>query len=598
MPSSPFLNATDAVGLEVSVGGAPLDDSFQILGIETDVSVNRIGTARVNIALPKGAGSDKTFTFSDLDKFAPGNDVEIKIGPLNDKKSVFKGIIANAGIRNITGQLNELVIKCNEKSVLLTLNRNSSIFDKKKDSEVVSQLVTDCGLTADVTATTTSDLQLVQFQSSNWDFIISRADANGMLVYMNNGNLCFKSPKTDGSAPLKVDFESDIFNYDLQLEGRYQLKDISTSSWDMTKQSLESASGTEPALPDQGNLSGKTMAGKIGFPSGTISAGAPLKKNEITDWAKAQLLRSRYTAIQGSITFFGNNSPEINTLIELSGFGSRFNNNGLITGVRHQVKDGLWLTTVFLGLNPKWHFEQYPVSTPPANGLLPAVYGLQTGTVLKVSDDPDGHTRVQVSVPAITTDGTGLWARLAGFYATSGKGALFMPEVNDEVVLGFMNDDPRYPVILGAMYSSKNKPPYTPESTNKIKAIVTKNDVRIEINDEDKIVTIKTPGSNKLVLSDKDKSVSMEDQNGNKIEMSASGITINSAKDVIIKGGAAIKMEATSGLSAKASGGDVALEGLNVNAKASVAFSAQGSATAEIKSTGSTTVKGAMVMIN
>jgi hypothetical protein len=82
MPSSPFLNATDAVGLEVSVGGAPLDDSFQILGIETDVSVNRIGTARVNIALPKGAGSDKTFTFSDLDKFAPGNDVEIKIGPL------------------------------------------------------------------------------------------------------------------------------------------------------------------------------------------------------------------------------------------------------------------------------------------------------------------------------------------------------------------------------------------------------------------------------------------------------------------------------------------------------------------------------------
>lgn len=65
-----------------------------------------------------------------------------------------------------------------------------------------------------------------------------------------------------------------------------------------------------------------------------------------------------------------------------------------------------------------------------------------------------------------------------------------------------------------------------------------------------------------------------------------------------IKAGTEIKMDATSGLSAKASGGDVALEGLNVNAKASVAFSAQGSATAEIKSTGSTTVKGAMVMIN
>jgi len=80
--------------------------------------------------------------------------------------------------------------------------------------------------------------------------------------------------------------------------------------------------------------------------------------------------------------------------------------------------------------------------------------------------------------------------------------------------------------------------------------------------------------------------------------MGASGITIKSPKEVAIKAGTEIKMDATSGLSAKASGGDVALEGLNVNAKASVAFSAQGSATAEIKSTGSTTVKGAMVMIN
>jgi Rhs element Vgr protein len=598
MPSSPFLSATDAVGLEISISGANLDDSFQILHIETDISVNRVGTARIHIALPKGAGSDKTFTSSDLDKFAPGTDVDIKIGSLNNKTSVFKGLITSTGIRNLTGHLNELILKCSEKSILLTLNRNSNNFDKKKDSEVVSQLVSDCGLTADVTATTTENLQLVQFQSTNWDFIVSRADANGMLVYMDNEKVCFKSPETTGDSALKIDFESDVFNFDLQLEGRYQLKDMSTSSWDIAKQSMESATGTEPSLPDQGNLDGKTMAGKMGFPSAKRSAGAPLTKTEITDWAKAQLLRSRYSAIQGNITFFGNNTPCVNTLIELTGFGSRFNNNGLITGVRHQVKDGLWLTTVSLGLNPKWHFEQYPVSAPAASGLLPAVYGLQTGTVLKVSDDPDGHTRVQVSVPAITTDGTGLWARMAGFYATSGKGALFLPEVNDEVVLGFMNDDPRYPVILGSLYSSKNAAPYTPETTNKIKAIVTKSDIRIEMNDEDKVVTVKTPGGNQFILSDKEKSVTLKDQNGNKIEMSASGITIDSSKDIIIKSGTKISLEGTSGISAKASGGDVGLEGLNINAKASVAFAAQGSATAELKSTGSTTVKGAVVMIN
>lgn len=598
MPSSPFLSATDAVSIEISAGGAPLDDTFQILNIETDVTVNKIGTARIHIALAKGAGANKTFDTSDLDKFAPGNEVDIKIGPLNNKKSIFKGIIASLGIRNVTGHLNELIIRCNEKSVLLTLNRNSNYFTDKKDSEVVSSLISDCGLTPDVTATTTADLQLVQYQSTNWDFIVSRAEANGMLVYVSDEKICFKKPETSATASLKIDFETDIFNYDLQLEGRHQFKDMSVSSWDPSKQSAESATGSEPQLPDQGNLNGKAMAGKIGFPSAKFSAGAPLKKTEITDWANAQLLKARHTAIHGSLTFFGNNLPAVNTLIELSGFGSRFNNNGLITGIRHQVKDGLWLTTVSLGLNPKWHYEQYPVNTPPASGLIPAVCGIQTGTVLKISDDPDGQTRIQVSVPSISTDGTGLWARLAGFYATSGKGALFLPEVNDEVVLGFMNDDPRYPVILGSLYSSKNKAPYTPESTNKIKAIVTKNDVRIEINDEDKVITLKTPGGNQIVLSDKDKSVSLKDQNGNKIEMSSDGITIDSPKEIKIKGGTNIKMDATSGIAAKASGGDIGLEGLNVNAKASVAFAAQGTATAELKSTGSTTVKGSIVMIN
>ncbi|MEN9413881.1 MAG: hypothetical protein RLZ62_185, partial [Bacteroidota bacterium] len=96
----------------------------------------------------------------------------------------------------------------------------------------------------------------------------------------------------------------------------------------------------------------------------------------------------------------------------------------------------------------------------------------------------------------------------------------------------------------------------------------------------------------------KDKSVTLKDQNGNKIEMGASGITIDSSKDITIKSGTKISLEGTSGISAKASGGDVGLEGLNINAKASVAFAAQGSATAELKSTGSTTVKGAVVMIN
>ncbi|MCK6692466.1 MAG: phage baseplate assembly protein V, partial [Thermoanaerobaculia bacterium] len=309
-------------------------------------------------------------------------------------------------------------------------------------------------------------------------------------------------------------------------------------------------------------------------------------------------LRERMSGMQGTVTFFGNAKPKLNTLIEMKGFGKRFNDNALITAVRHSVRGGLWQTTVGFGLPPEWYYEQRAVSAPAAGGLLPVISGLQNGTVKKIDADPDGQFRIQVDVPVIAPAGAGIWARMAHFYATSGKGSFFLPEVGDEVVLGFLNDDPRFPVILGMLYSSKIKPPYTPDNKNQFKAIVTKNELKIEFNDEDKVLTVKTPGGNEFVLSDKDKSITLKDQNGNKMEMTNSGITMNSAKDITIKANGKINLQAATGIAAAASGGDVSLEGLNIQAKAKIAFSGQGSASAELKASGTTIVKGAMVMIN
>lgn len=130
------------------------------------------------------------------------------------------------------------------------------------------------------------------------------------------------------------------------------------------------------------------------------------------------------------------------------------------------------------------------------------------------------------------------------------------------------------------------------------KAIDTKNDLKIEYNDADKVLTIKTPEGNEFVLSDKDKSVSLKDLNGNKMTMDNSGISLSSIKDVVIKANGKVDIQGELGVSNAASGGDISLEGLNVQAKAKISFSAQGSASAELKAGGNTSVKGAMVMIN
>jgi uncharacterized protein involved in type VI secretion and phage assembly len=269
--------------------------------------------------------------------------------------------------------------------------------------------------------------------------------------------------------------------------------------------------------------------------------------------------------------------------------------------VVHDLSDGNWLTEVSLGLSPNWIMEQPDVMAPATAGLLPGASGLFNGTVKKIYDDPDGQYRILVTVPLFDANGEGIWARLANFYSTANAGAFFLPEVGDEVILGFLNEDPRYPVILGSMYSSSNHQPFStlsPNEKNQLKAIVSKSGIYIQFDDVDKILTITTPANNILVLSDKDKQISVTDQNNNSLVMSSSGITLKSPQSITIQADQAVNIKGTTGVNIEASGGDVQVKGLNIKETAQVQYSATGSASAQVSGGAELTLKAAMVMIN
>jgi len=56
----------------------------------------------------------------------------------------------------------------------------------------------------------------------------------------------------------------------------------------------------------------------------------------------------------------------------------------------------------------------------------------------------------------ISTSDDGIWARISTLDAGKQRGTFFRPEIGDEVIVGFLNDDPRYPVVLGMVNSSAN----------------------------------------------------------------------------------------------------------------------------------------------
>ena len=88
----------------------------------------------------------------------------------------------------------------------------------------------------------------------------------------------------------------------------------------------------------------------------------------------------------------GSTLPALGKLIELKGFGKRFNGNAFISSVHHSMKEGTWITTVGFGLNDQWFVEREKVNSMKASGLLPGINGLQIGTVKKIDSDVSNIT--------------------------------------------------------------------------------------------------------------------------------------------------------------------------------------------------------------
>ena len=78
--------------------------------------------------------------------------------------------------------------------------------------------------------------------------------------------------------------------------------------------------------------------------------------------------------------------------------------------------------------------------------------------------------------------------------------------------------------------------------------------------------------------------------------LSEAGISLDSPKDIKVTSKGKFVVDAM-GISLTAKQ-DESIEGLNVNAKAKMAFAAQGTSQASLKASGQVEVKGAMVMIN
>ncbi len=478
-------------------------------------------------------------------------------------------------------RMSRLVVEAKDAALRMTLARASRVFADQTEADILTGLVAGWpGLSPEVRLTGGPVAQLVQHQCSDWDFLVMRAEAAGALVTVVDGRVTVAPPVVAGAAVAQAVFGQGLREASLELDAEGQPQGVTVQVWDPGTQAMLEGTAADAPLPGPGDIDGAALAATGGAEAALAISGAR-DAAAAAALAGGAMLRARLAAVRGSLTVQGTGAVLPGLLVDLAGLGARFNGLALVTGVRHRLGRGDWRTEVLLGQDPRAHAERFAVAVPPAAAAVAPAGGLQVALVAALEGDPAGEGRVQVRLPGVTLTEGALWARLARPDAGPDRGTCFLPEIGDEVVLGFLDGDPRDPVILGALHSSARATPLTAADDNHEKALVTRSGMRIHWNDDTVTCRIETPEGYALVLSEEEASLSLADKHGNSLVLSDKGIALDSVKDIV--------------LTAK---GDVKVEGKALALKAQAKAAVEGGSAAELKAGGTVTVKGATVMIN
>jgi phage baseplate assembly protein gpV len=126
--------------------------------------------------------------------------------------------------------------------------------------------------------------------------------------------------------------------------------------------------------------------------------------------------------------------------------------------------------------------------------------GVVTGFV-KTVDAAQG--RIQVSYRAIDDQLESTWAPVATLLSGKQRGALFMPEEGDEVLLAFGDSQFDTPYVLGFLWNGEQ---VSPDSEPEHRVIVTPggHQLRFEDKDGDRRVILQSKGGHRITLDDND----------------------------------------------------------------------------------------------
>jgi len=526
---------------------------------------------------------DDKVTLIDGSTFKEGYPVEISTQAAGSTTytTIFKGEITAIEPEFNPDSTAILVVRGYDRSHRLHRGTKSKVYVQVTDSDIVTQIANAAGLTPTVDATTEVYKHVFQFGVSDWAFIHERARKNGFEVLVDDKTLYFrKASTTDGAVTLA--WNDALVRFQPRFSLAKQVGKVTVKGWDpKTKAAIVGQASSSSSSPTTG-LSGwgGSLAQSAFTAAELIEVRQPVgTQGEATKMAQAILDEINAGFLQADGTSDGNPSLKPGAKVTIQDVGTKFSGSYIVTTARHIYDTREGYMTHFTVQGARAQMLSDMIDQSMIQQRHTQLWGGIVTAIVTNNNDTENMARVKLKFPWLDDTLESNWARVAGMGAGATRGFLWMPEVNDEVLVAFEHGDFDYPYVVGSLWNGTDA---MPETTTK--AVV---------NGKVEVRTLKTRLGHIIRLTDSDSAKTIEiigsDENTNiKFDETAKKITIESKADIDIT--------ATGNLNLKATG-NVKVEGAEVSINGSTSFEVKGGA-GTVQASGAMAVKGLTVAIN
>ncbi|MDR7128709.1 phage protein D [Algoriphagus sp. 4150] len=282
MPESsiPAQTQLDLATFKVYSEGQELPPSVGVAMIAVRKAVNKIPTAK--LVLFDGDMATGEFQWSEGDLFKPGVNLRIDAGYHSLEEPIFEGVIIKHGLEVFSDKASRLVIELHDPVIRMTVGRKNKYFFDSSDSDVMEELIGKySSLEAKVESTALSHAEIVQYHATDWDFVLSRADANGRIATTEAGKVTIQKPQTSADPVIELQYGNNVVEFEAEMDARQQYSATKGFSWDFIKQEIAEKEGAEPSMDFQGDISGEDLAEVIGLEAFQMQHGGLLADEEL-----------------------------------------------------------------------------------------------------------------------------------------------------------------------------------------------------------------------------------------------------------------------------------------------------------------------------